>query len=252
MSREEWDARAQTYNQLNWVHDGSLLADAVDSVVSLAPDSVLEIGCGTGALTRELAKVFGTRLTACDISPEMLKRCRETLGDHAGLVTLTDEPQDTYDVVVARMVLRHQTYPRSVLQEWSQYLRPFGSFVIIEGPPPIDDPSAESHRLYQQVMALKHGRWKPSVTPSLLSAWAADLWRAPRVIHRETYTEDNSIRNWAEGGGCGPALTEQILQMHRDAPQVAMREFRRAYTDKSDVRLRWRHVISTITPKPRE
>lgn len=63
---------------------------------------VLEIGCGTGALTRHLLAA-GHRVLATDASPAMLEMAREALGPSAELarLTLPDDPLPQADAIVA-------------------------------------------------------------------------------------------------------------------------------------------------------
>jgi len=63
---------------------------------------VLEIGCGSGALTRHLLAA-GYRVIATDASPDMLSLAREALGPDADLrrITLPDEPLPAADAVVS-------------------------------------------------------------------------------------------------------------------------------------------------------
>ncbi|HEY1915415.1 MAG TPA: class I SAM-dependent methyltransferase [Streptosporangiaceae bacterium] len=63
---------------------------------------VLEIGCGTGALTRHLLAA-GHRVLATDASPAVLELAREGLGPAAELVQLTlpDDPLPQADAIVS-------------------------------------------------------------------------------------------------------------------------------------------------------
>jgi len=63
---------------------------------------VLEIGCGTGALTRHLLAA-GYRVLATDASPAMLAVARENLGPAAelALLALPDDPLPTADAIVS-------------------------------------------------------------------------------------------------------------------------------------------------------
>jgi len=63
---------------------------------------VLEIGCGTGALTRNLLGA-GHRVLATDASPAMLELAREALGPSAELarLTLPDDPLPEADAIVS-------------------------------------------------------------------------------------------------------------------------------------------------------
>jgi SAM-dependent methyltransferase len=73
----------------------SLLAPVRDGVV-------LEIGCGSGALTKHLLAA-GYRVIATDASPDMLSLARTALGPDADLrrITLPDEPLPSADAVVS-------------------------------------------------------------------------------------------------------------------------------------------------------
>lgn len=63
---------------------------------------VLEIGCGTGALTRHLLSA-GHRVLATDASPAMLELAREALGPAAELarLRLPDDPLPEADAIVS-------------------------------------------------------------------------------------------------------------------------------------------------------
>jgi SAM-dependent methyltransferase len=63
---------------------------------------VLELGCGTGALTRHLLAA-GYRVLATDASPAMLETARQSLGPAAelALLTLPDDPLPTADAIVS-------------------------------------------------------------------------------------------------------------------------------------------------------
>lgn len=63
---------------------------------------VLEIGCGTGALTRHLLAA-GHRVLATDASPAMLDVARESLGPEVelALLALPDDPLPAADAVVS-------------------------------------------------------------------------------------------------------------------------------------------------------
>jgi SAM-dependent methyltransferase len=64
---------------------------------------VLELGCGTGLLTRELVAA-GHRVLATDASPAMLGIARDLVGDSAVEVrqlTLPDDPLPPADAIVA-------------------------------------------------------------------------------------------------------------------------------------------------------
>ena len=96
---------------------------------------ILELGCGTGYLTKKLAGT-GASVTAIDISPELLKVARAECADanvnfmveNACAMTFPDE---TFDSVIGSSVLHHLDVPR-VLAEIRRVLRPGGTLYFTE------------------------------------------------------------------------------------------------------------------------
>ena len=93
---------------------------------------VLDLGCGTGELTRHLA-ASGLRATGCDISANMLNQA--AAADSAG--TAEWVPLDpgwqalpfasaSFDAVIAASVLEYVDSPAAVLGECARVLRPGG------------------------------------------------------------------------------------------------------------------------------
>ena len=97
--------------------------------------SVLDVGCGAGSVTADLAALVAPgSVTGVDTSAEALGRARELVaqrgpgnvelvsGDIAGL----DFPDGTFDVVHAHQVLQHLTDPVAALREMRRVCRPGG------------------------------------------------------------------------------------------------------------------------------
>jgi SAM-dependent methyltransferase len=96
---------------------------------------VLEIGCGSGLLTRYLIDA-GHRVLATDASPAMLDLARDTVPDAAGLemLTLPDDPVPEADAIVgighALNYLPDEESLNRALVALAQALRPGGTFAI--------------------------------------------------------------------------------------------------------------------------
>lgn len=99
---------------------------------------VLEIGCGTGLLTRRalpLVPDLGQWL-ASDLSPAMAARCRATCGDdpRLGIVAMDGEapalPAGSVDLVCSSLALQWFADPAAALAAWCRLLRPGGRLLV--------------------------------------------------------------------------------------------------------------------------
>jgi len=78
------------------------ILDLLAPVRDLRDGLVLELGCGSGALTRHLLAA-GLRVVATDASPDLLALARAALGPEADLrrLTLPDDPLPAADAIVS-------------------------------------------------------------------------------------------------------------------------------------------------------
>lgn len=95
--------------------------------------SVLDIGCGAGLLTNELAKTKSCTIVGIDQSPGALEIARQNdttqsvLYKQASAEALPFAPA-TFDVVCAMDLLEHVEKPSMVIMEASRVLKPGGKF----------------------------------------------------------------------------------------------------------------------------
>lgn len=100
----------------------------VDLLAPLAGERILDLGCGDGALTAEIA-ALGVAVTACDASPELLQAARGR-----GLETVLADGHDLpfheqFDAVFSNAALHWMVRPDAVLAGVARALRPGGRFV---------------------------------------------------------------------------------------------------------------------------
>jgi malonyl-CoA O-methyltransferase len=103
---------------------------------SQAPARVLELGCGTGRLTEQLAAAFpGAELEAIDIAGRMVERARARVGDGARVrfcVTDVEEQpweQERYDLVVSSATIQWLSRPEETLARLARSLTRGGRMI---------------------------------------------------------------------------------------------------------------------------
>jgi 2-polyprenyl-3-methyl-5-hydroxy-6-metoxy-1,4-benzoquinol methylase len=90
-----------------------VLERAAQRLVAAVPlrSRVLDVGCGTGALARELAAKRGAKVTAIDLSPRMVDVARlrspASLGIEYAVADLMELSPTGFDVVISTNTLHH-------------------------------------------------------------------------------------------------------------------------------------------------
>jgi ubiquinone/menaquinone biosynthesis C-methylase UbiE len=98
----------------------------------------LEIGCGTGEVSKHIAKNYIGSVTATDIDPEQIAIARRGSSNIANLTfqeaDAIDLPFDdkSFDVVISFGVLHHVDKWQTALTEVKRVLRPGGYFIFAE------------------------------------------------------------------------------------------------------------------------
>ena len=141
-----YDLLAGVYDEINKDIDYSSWADFIEKIIlkeyaSGTPELVLDLGCGTGSMTLELAR-RGYDMTGVDVSVEMLNTARERaeeLGYGGKILWLCQdmcnfELYGTVDVTVSCLeCINHLTTPAALKKCLSlvhNYLIPNGLFIF--------------------------------------------------------------------------------------------------------------------------
>lgn len=105
---------------------------------------VLEVGCGTGATLRMLARRsdFKGKAHGVDHSPAFIEAANrfsraENVGDRLTFEVADAHrlgfPDATFDVAIAHTLISHVTEPAAVIREMARVVRPGGTVVIFDG-----------------------------------------------------------------------------------------------------------------------
>ncbi|MDY6805209.1 MAG: class I SAM-dependent methyltransferase [Cyanobacteriota bacterium] len=106
-----------------------------------AGESLLEIGCGVGAVLGEIGKAFpDLNLTGIDLEPRQIEYARKYLKNqgiervelHVGDAASLPWPDATFDRVYAIWLLEHVSDPKAILREAYRVLKRGGTITLTE------------------------------------------------------------------------------------------------------------------------
>ena len=110
---------------------------ALDSVPpGIKPESILDIGCGTGRLLRKAAKRWpSARLIGVDPAEGMVKEARRLT--HGALFYISPAeslplPNESVDLVLSTTSFHHWQDQTQAVKQVARVLRPEGSFVLVD------------------------------------------------------------------------------------------------------------------------
>jgi SAM-dependent methyltransferase len=128
---------AVLYDTLSRLLLGPFRARITADVAAVAPDGarVLEVGCGPGHLSVQLARQHGLEVTGLDLDPAMIARARantDRAGNRggrrpsflAGDVAALAFPDRSFDLAVSTLSMHHWADPTAGLAEIGRVLRP--------------------------------------------------------------------------------------------------------------------------------
>jgi ubiquinone biosynthesis O-methyltransferase len=94
---------------------------------------ILDIGCGSGFLAKEIREMGAQKVVGIDISNEAIKEAAKVLDEAMVLDLQTEklECQDNYfDIIIIAEILEHVLYPENILKEAKRLLKDGGHIVI--------------------------------------------------------------------------------------------------------------------------
>ncbi len=219
--------------------------DLVARIGAEAPRSVVDLGCGPGDLTVDLARRWpGAAILGIDSSPEMIAAARRGEQPPGVTFTVADlrdwQPDAPVDVLVCNAVLQWVPGHLGLLPRWVSWLSG-GGWLAFQLPGNFDQPP---HAVLREMAASP--RWRPLIGEAELTRQAGDLtgyldvlagtgcqvdaWETTylHILHGE-----DPVVDWVKGTALRPVLavlddaeTAEFLAEYRD-------QMRRAYPPRS-------------------
>ncbi|QOS76881.1 malonyl-ACP O-methyltransferase BioC [Paenibacillus sp. JNUCC31] len=207
--------------------------------------SILEIGCGTGALTQILVNEWpSAKITAIDIAPEMIevasKRFRSAqypgsrnrAADRLRFLQADIEtwaataPESSVDIIVSNACFQWLSSPQETLDHLRRMLRPGGLLIFTTFGP---DTFREMHEAFNEVYrangmeAQRHGLSFPSPVQweIMLQESGYSSFHCERSIHKEKYASAKDFLYSVKGMGASTS----------EAVTVSGYSLRRLFTD---------------------
>jgi tRNA (cmo5U34)-methyltransferase len=163
-----------------------------------APESILELGCGTGNLTAVIYKNFPVaKITAVDISTDILQVCKERINSKnikfvKGDFSKSEFAKDSFDLVISSIAIHHlkNEEKKKLFNNIFSWLRRNGILVFSDQFKGISDELYEKHI----------GLWKENALLSNVSESEWDIWMEHQKMHDYHETIDNQM-TWLKQAG---------------------------------------------------
>lgn len=137
--RGSWHYDSHVAHGIKTTEEKQLWIDAFSAVLPDRRLTVLDAGCGTGAMGLILSEM-GHTVTGLDLSKKMIENAREKADANGLSMTFeigdaeeTPFEDDAFDVVVNRHLLWTLPHPNQALAEWKRVVRPRGMVVVVDG-----------------------------------------------------------------------------------------------------------------------
>lgn len=209
-----WKTRAKTFEDAGWVADNDFLLSFIEAGGFAESDKVLDVGCGTGIVSRAVQKLTNG-VTGIDSSQAMIDKACTYKGDitycRCDVRDLTRFPDGHFDKVTARMVFHHILHGREqALSEIYRVLKPNGKLVLGE----IVPPNRECKPLLEQILRLKEQR------VTYLSSELVDLLRNAgfKTTLRAGNLRNLATKKWLESSNLPPQTRQKMLAMYLGSP----------------------------------
>jgi ubiquinone/menaquinone biosynthesis C-methylase UbiE len=245
LSQERYTQYAQGYVTSKAHARGAELERLVEVARPQPGWVVLDVATGGG----HTALVFAphvARVVATDITPKMLEKAEAHITGQ-GATNVEFKPADaedlpfedeTFDLVTCRIAPHHFPDCARFVRECARVLKPGGLLLVQDHVLPDDEEAACAVDGFERLRDPSHNR-----------AFDAGEWRGMfeaaglRVEHAEQVVKRHAFLDWAQRQGCTPEETEQLVEMMRQAPAIAVEWMQPQNWDTPEATFANHHII---------
>lgn len=126
--------RAGAWNYLGGMAELSRYSIITGYCHRLRAKTILDVGCGHGALAQSLKPLTYERYLGIDFSPEAIRRAVETQADLRTRFAVAEgagfEPAERFDTIIFNECLYYLDDPETVVRSYARALSPKGRFIV--------------------------------------------------------------------------------------------------------------------------
>ncbi len=110
--------------------------EMIKNITDIQNKRIIDIGCGGGIYTKELALMGAKSVVGLDFSKEILQAAKENCSGFSNISFIhgdahsTPYPNDTFDIVISRAVIHHLQDIPTFLREASRILKKNGVLIV--------------------------------------------------------------------------------------------------------------------------
>ncbi|TDQ42822.1 methyltransferase domain-containing protein [Aureibacillus halotolerans] len=248
------------------VHKRTLKNDHTRLFELVSPGvSVLDVGCGTGAITKDIALMSGPtgKVVGIDMGAEMIEKAKEEFGHIEGLDfdtgSIYELPyENQFDIVTAARVLQWLDRPEQALKQLVKAVKPGGKIIVLDyqheqiswNP----EPPASMRQFYNAFLQWRKDAGMDNAIadhlPDMFAAaglHAIDVSVQDEVAHRGDAHFEASVRTWQ---GVAASRGHQLVNdgfLIEDERALAEREYGEwVDTSAQEMRMVLRAVEGTL------
>jgi ubiquinone/menaquinone biosynthesis C-methylase UbiE len=197
-TRHEFTRQAANFASSAAITDKDHVRRLIDPIGVAARGRVLDVACGPGIVTAELAGAAQS-VVALDLTPEMLIKARERCAKagranvrfQEGTATALPFDDASFDAVVTRLSFHHFVEPHKVVAEMHRVLKPSGVLAVADVVTAEDAEQAALQNAIEQLRDPSHVRMLPaSELRSLIAATQLS------IVHEDTWDKDREFEEW--------------------------------------------------------